>query len=115
MQTRCRDISICSCALNVELGGEVRPGSYEAEDRNSRRFCIMRNPVVRGFQDKGDEDLKDPRPRVAHARVGRVQAARHPRPRADLDLVGVHSVGRGSATLRPRYSTRPNRLSPMYV
>ena len=33
-------------SLNVELGGEVRPGSYEAEDRNSRRFFIMRNPTV---------------------------------------------------------------------
>ena len=45
-------------SLNVELGGEVRPGSYEAEDRNSRRFFIMRNPTVRGFNDKGDPDLK---------------------------------------------------------
>jgi hypothetical protein len=45
-------------SLNVELGGEVRPGSYEAEDRISRRFFIMRNPTVRGFNDKGDPDLK---------------------------------------------------------
>jgi hypothetical protein len=45
-------------ALNVELGGEVRPGSYESDDRSSRRFFIMRNPVVRGFNDKGDPDLK---------------------------------------------------------
>ena len=45
-------------SLNVELGGEVRPGSYEAEDRTSRRFFTMRNPVLRGFQDKGDPDLK---------------------------------------------------------
>jgi hypothetical protein len=45
-------------ALNIELGGEVRPGSYEADDRTSRRFFIMRNPIVRGFQDKGDQDLK---------------------------------------------------------
>lgn len=45
-------------ALNIELGGEVRPGSYEADDRSSRRFFIMRNPVVRGFNDKGDQDLK---------------------------------------------------------
>lgn len=44
--------------LNVELGGEVRPGSYEADDRTSRRFFTMRNPVLRGFQDKGDQDLK---------------------------------------------------------
>lgn len=45
-------------ALNVEFGGEVRPGSYEADDRSSRRFFIMRNPVIRGFNDKGDPDLK---------------------------------------------------------
>jgi hypothetical protein len=44
--------------LNVELGGEVRPGSYEADDRTSRRFFIMRSPIVRGFNDKGDQDLK---------------------------------------------------------
>jgi hypothetical protein len=45
-------------SLNVELGGEVRPGSYEADDRTSRRFFIMRSPIVRGFNDKGDQDLK---------------------------------------------------------
>ncbi len=45
-------------SLNVEFGGEVRPGSYEADDRSSRRFFIMRNPVIRGFNDKGDPDLK---------------------------------------------------------
>lgn len=45
-------------SLNVELGGEVRPGSYEADDRTSRRFFTMKSPVVRGFQDKGDADLK---------------------------------------------------------
>jgi hypothetical protein len=45
-------------SLNVEIGGEVRPGSYEADDRSSRRFFVMRNPVVRGFDDKGDSDLK---------------------------------------------------------
>lgn len=45
-------------ALNIELGGEVRPGSYEADDRSSRRFFTMRSPVIRGFNDKGDQDLK---------------------------------------------------------
>lgn len=45
-------------SLNVELGGEVRPGSYEADDRSSRRFFTMKNPVVRGFNDRGDQDLK---------------------------------------------------------
>ena len=45
-------------ALNIELGGEVRPGSYEADDRSTRRFFSMRNPVIRGFNDKGDQDLK---------------------------------------------------------
>lgn len=45
-------------SLNLELGGEVRPGSYEADDRTSRRFFTMRAPVVRGFNDKGDPDLK---------------------------------------------------------
>lgn len=45
-------------ALNIELGGEVRPGSYEADDRSSRRFFIMRNPVLRGFNDHNDQDLK---------------------------------------------------------
>lgn len=45
-------------SLNVEFGGEVRPGSYEVEDRTSRRFFIMRNPVMRGFNDRGDPDLK---------------------------------------------------------
>ncbi|MEY2786499.1 MAG: hypothetical protein RL277_2711 [Planctomycetota bacterium] len=45
-------------SLNVEFGGEVRPGSYEVDDRTSRRFFIMRNPVVRGFNDRNDPDLK---------------------------------------------------------
>ena len=45
-------------SLNVELGGEVRPGSYEADDRSSRRFFTMKNPVLRGFNDRGDQDLK---------------------------------------------------------
>ena len=45
-------------SLNVEFGGEVRPGSYEVDDRSTRRFFTMRNPVVRGFNDRGDQDLK---------------------------------------------------------
>jgi hypothetical protein len=45
-------------SLNIELGGEVRPGSYESDDRSSRRFFIMRNPLLRGFNDRGDQDLK---------------------------------------------------------
>ena len=45
-------------ALNIELGGDVRPHSYEADDRATRRFFIMQNPVVRGFNDKNDQDLK---------------------------------------------------------
>jgi hypothetical protein len=44
--------------LNVELAGEVRPGAYEADDRVTRRFFIMRKPKVRGFEHGGDEDLK---------------------------------------------------------
>jgi len=45
-------------SLNVEFAGEVRPGSYEADDRTSRRFFTMRNPVVRGFNPREDQDLK---------------------------------------------------------
>ncbi len=45
-------------SLNIEFAGEVRPGSYEADDRASRRFFIMRNPLVRGFNDRNDADLK---------------------------------------------------------
>jgi hypothetical protein len=45
-------------SLNVEFGGEVRPGSYEVDDRTSRRFFIMRSPVVRGYNDRNDPDLK---------------------------------------------------------
>mgnify|MGYP001572111349 CR=1 FL=1 len=44
--------------LNVEVGGECRPGSYEVDDRMSRRFFVMRNPSVRGFNAKDDADLK---------------------------------------------------------
>jgi hypothetical protein len=43
--------------LNVEVGGEVRPGAYECDDRATRRFFVMRNPVLRGFRDHDDKDL----------------------------------------------------------
>jgi hypothetical protein len=44
--------------LNMEVGGEIRPGAYEADDRVTRRFFVMRKPQVRGFQDHGDQDLR---------------------------------------------------------
>ena len=44
--------------LNVEIAGEVRPGSYEATDRSTRRFFVMHNPEVRGMKLKGDRDLE---------------------------------------------------------
>jgi hypothetical protein len=44
--------------LNAELAGEVRPGAYEADDRITRRFFIMRDPKVRGFNMSGDQDLE---------------------------------------------------------
>lgn len=44
--------------LNIEMAGEVRPGAYEADDRVTRRFFIMRNPKLRGFESGGDADLK---------------------------------------------------------
>ena len=43
--------------LNVEVGGEVRPGAYEVDDRATRRFFVMRNPVLRGFNTHEDDDL----------------------------------------------------------
>ena len=43
--------------LNVEVGGEARPGSYEVDDPATRRFFVMRNPVVRGFNARDDKDL----------------------------------------------------------
>lgn len=43
--------------LNVEVAGEVRPGSYEADDRSSRRFFIMNKPEIRGMKLDGDQDL----------------------------------------------------------
>jgi hypothetical protein len=44
--------------LNVEVGGECRPGAYEVDDRMTRRFFVLRNPAVRGFNAKDDQDLK---------------------------------------------------------
>jgi hypothetical protein len=44
--------------LNLEVGGEVRPGSYEVDDRATRRFFVMRNPLLRGFSPKEDDDLR---------------------------------------------------------
>lgn len=44
--------------LNVEIAGYVRPGAYEADDHLSRRFFVVRKPQVRGFKDRGDQDLK---------------------------------------------------------
>ncbi len=44
--------------LNVEIAGEIRPGSYEADDRSTRRFFVMRNPEVRGMKIDDDADLK---------------------------------------------------------
>ena len=43
--------------LNVEIAGDVRPGSYEADDRSSRRFFVMQNPEIRGMTLDGDRDL----------------------------------------------------------
>ena len=45
-------------ALNIEFAGEARPGCYEADDRSTRRFFVMRAPVIRGFNERGDSDLK---------------------------------------------------------
>ncbi len=44
--------------LNVEIAGEVRPGSYEADDRSTRRFFVMTRPEVRGMNLEGDRDLE---------------------------------------------------------
>jgi len=43
--------------LNVEVGGEVRPGAYEVDDRATRRFFVMRNPQLRGLNSHDDQDL----------------------------------------------------------
>lgn len=44
--------------LNIEIGGYIRPGSYEADDHSTRRFFVLRKPKIRGFVDHGDQDLK---------------------------------------------------------
>ncbi len=44
--------------LNIEIGGYVRPGAYEADDHLSRRFFVLQKPQVRGFKDQDDQDLK---------------------------------------------------------
>ncbi len=44
--------------LNVEISGNVRPNSYEAGDRATRRFFVMKEPEVRGLNFRGDQDLK---------------------------------------------------------
>lgn len=44
--------------LNVELAGLIRPGSYEVTDSATRRFFVMRQPELRGFSHRDDEDLK---------------------------------------------------------
>jgi hypothetical protein len=43
--------------LNVEVGGEVRAGAYEVDDRATRRFFVMRNPQLRGLNARDDQDL----------------------------------------------------------
>jgi len=44
--------------LNVEIAGQVRPKSYEVDDRSTRRFFVMRSPEVRGMKLDGDRDLE---------------------------------------------------------
>lgn len=44
--------------LNVELAGFIRPGAYEVTDSATRRFFVMREPELRGFNHQGDDDLK---------------------------------------------------------
>ncbi|QDU86389.1 hypothetical protein Pla163_35400 [Planctomycetes bacterium Pla163] len=44
--------------LNVEIAGNVRPGSYEADDKRTRRFFVMTDPEVRGMNLDGDRDLE---------------------------------------------------------
>ena len=42
---------------NLEVAGKVRPGCYEATDRATRRFFVVRDPELRGLKIAGDEDL----------------------------------------------------------
>lgn len=44
--------------LNIEVAGEIRPGSYENTDRATRRFFVVRNPKIKGLEIDGDQDLK---------------------------------------------------------
>ncbi len=44
--------------LNVELAGLIRPGAYEVTDSATRRFFVMREPELRGFNHRDDDDLK---------------------------------------------------------
>ena len=44
--------------LNMEVAGQIRPGSYEVDDRGTRRFFVMQKPEVRGIDVSGDEDMK---------------------------------------------------------
>ncbi len=44
--------------LNVEVAGNVRPGSYEVDDQTTRRFFVMTEPEVRGMNLEGDRDLE---------------------------------------------------------
>ncbi|MEM6671633.1 MAG: hypothetical protein AAF726_02245 [Planctomycetota bacterium] len=44
--------------LNVELAGYIRPGAYEITDSASRRFFVMRDPELRGFNHRDDDDLR---------------------------------------------------------
>ncbi len=44
--------------LNVELAGFIRPGAYEVSDSGTRRFFVMREPELRGFNHRDDDELK---------------------------------------------------------
>jgi len=44
--------------LNIELAGEIRPNAYEVSDKATRRFFVMRNPKLRGFDDKKNASLQ---------------------------------------------------------
>ena len=44
--------------LNIELAGYLRPGAYEVDDHATRRFFVLRDPQLRGYNDRGDSDLK---------------------------------------------------------
>lgn len=43
--------------LNIEVAGQVRPRSYEADDRSTRRFFVMSKPEIRGMRTEEDKDL----------------------------------------------------------